>query len=223
MSKEILTALLESDIWQEHQPMMADFRQGVYHGLLQNAVRQLKREALYDSPIHGEDHIERTMLMAALLAWRETVSQENTQLLLLAASYHDVGRVDDSYDTEHGPRAITKLGELAGLGGQELLLLQCAVAAHSRPDSMMEATLTGIAPKDMSRALALSRLLKDADGLDRVRIRDLNPNFLRHRSARALSGFSEYVFELYFQRKAAPAAYWCPKRQRIIMGEKGEI
>ncbi len=41
----------------------------------------------------------------------------------------------------------------------------------------------------------LTAILKDADGLDRVRIRDLNPRFLRFPESRKLVSFAEALYE----------------------------
>lgn len=38
-------------------------------------------------------------------------------------------------------------------------------------------------------------MLKDADGLDRVRLRDLDPGYLRHPRAVAMVLFAERLFE----------------------------
>lgn len=43
--------------------------------------------------------------------------------------------------------------------------------------------------------MALTRLLKDADNLDRVRLGDLDPKFLRHDSAKDLVGFAQRLFQ----------------------------
>ena len=41
----------------------------------------------------------------------------------------------------------------------------------------------------------LTALLKDADGLDRVRLGDLDPRYLRFKEARAMVAFAEELFE----------------------------
>jgi len=216
-----LISLLETDVWGAHTSLLAEFRKWRHYGLFFRALTTLNVGALYQSRLHGQGHIERTLLLAALLAWRENLSAEDTDSLLLAAAYHDVGRVDDSYDTEHGTRSAERLGDLTGRTGQELLLLQGAVAAHSRPDHLLEETVAGYGYVNFPHAVELAQLLKDADGLDRVRIRDLNPNFLRHESARFFPPFAEYLFDLYCRIGAASAAYWCPTKKRIVSIETG--
>lgn len=212
-----LVGLMQADVWEEHTAMLAAFRLWRHHALFSRALETLDVGSLYRSQLHGQGHIERTLLFAALLAWREDLSAQDVQSLLLAASYHDVGRVDDSYDTEHGTRSAGKLSELTGCTGETLLALQGAVAAHSRPDSMLEHTVAEYHPADFGHAVRMARLLKDADGLDRVRIRDLNPEFLRHENARSLVPFAEHLFDLYCRCGAASAAYWCSGRKTIVL------
>jgi hypothetical protein len=214
-----LIGFLQTDIWEAYTPLLAGLQNSRYYDPFMRTLNTLKVEALYQSHLHGQGHVERTLLFAALLAFREELGPEDLELLLMAASYHDVGRVDDSYDTEHGTRSATRLDELTGQKGEALLLLQGAVSAHSRPDRLLEQTVAEYGAADFAHGVRLARLLKDADGLDRVRIRDLNPDFLRHESARDLVPFSGYLFDLYCKNGAASAAYLCPKRHKIIFSD----
>ena len=54
----------------------------------------------------------------------------------------------------------------------------------------MEETVHAFHPADFDRAVELTRLLKDADNLDRVRLGDLKVKFLRHESAKNLADFA---------------------------------
>ena len=112
-----------------------------------------------------------------------------------AASYHDVGRTFDGYDIYHGARSALRLAALTGQTGEALVELQAAVTAHSRPDREMASIVASFQPRDLPHAMALTRLLKDADNLDRVRLGDLDPKFLRHDSAKDLVGFAQHLFQ----------------------------
>ena len=114
-----------------------------------------------------------------------------------AASYHDVGRTFDGYDVDHGARSALRLAELTGQTGEALRELQAAVTAHARPDREMEGVVASFHLQNLPWALELTRLLKDADNLDRVRLGDLDPRFLRHSSAKDLTGFAERLFRRY--------------------------
>jgi len=105
------------------------------------------------------------------------VEREST---LLAALWHDIGRTDDGRDHYHGAKSA---GKVVGLGLHrehppavvELALL--AVTHHcGSEDHGIRAT--GEHP-DATAARRVFPLLKDADGLDRVRLGDLDAGFLR--------------------------------------------
>lgn len=186
--------LLEQANWGVEEERINALKQWQYYPLLLEAIQTLNVDALYKSPVHGSGHINRVLIMSALIACQEDLTEPFLRQYLLVASYHDVGRYFDGYDLDHGSRSAEKLEQLTGYTGERLLEMQGAVAAHSQPDQRMEEMLLDYAPTDMDRARYLARLLKDADNLDRVRMGDLNPNFLRHDSAKCLADFSRHLF-----------------------------
>lgn len=193
----ILQQLLAENQWEMFQPMMDEVQAWPQWPQFVEALEQLNRAALYTSLVHGEGHIERTMLHGAFCAMEAGLESQDTALLLDACAYHDVGRVSDWYDEEHGYRSAQRLEELTGRKGQELCMLKAAVDAHSRKDEVLESTLKGYAPEDYPRTLLLAQLLKDADGLDRVRIHDLNTKFLRRPASVERADFAFYLFARY--------------------------
>ena len=196
-SDSVLLALLSNGQWGPYEAMMDMFRATPYSGQLLEALRSLRRDALYMSHVHGVGHIERTMLHGAMCAAADRLSPADAKLLLQMCSYHDTGRVSDWLDNAHGYRSSLKLAALTGLDGEDLRIAMAGVEAHSLSDKAMEATLTKHAPMDMDRARRLAELLKDADGLDRVRINDLNPRFLRRQDSRERADFAQYLFDQY--------------------------
>lgn len=214
MSVITLLGFLDSDVWGPYSSMMDGLRDWEQYSLFHSALTTLNTGVLYQSSLHGQGHIERALLLSALLNRMEGLAVADLELMFLAVSYHDVGRVNDGYDTEHGTRSAARLRELTGRSGEDLMLMQGAVAAHSRPDKRMEETVAFYHAADYPHALSLARLLKDADGLDRVRIQDLNPDFLRHENARALAPFAQHLFDLYVGIGAAVPFHLpghCPK------------
>lgn len=200
MSKSPMLELLQEGNWDQFQPQFDALAQWVYYPMLVQTLEQLKHEALFVSTMHGLGHIERTILQGAFCAMAEHLDAADTRLLLEACSYHDVGRINDWVDDLHGHRSAGKLGALTGRTGEELLLLQGAVDAHSRRDKVLEDTIDGYAAADRLRAINLAQLLKDADGLDRARLGDLDPRYLRRDSSRDRVALAEEVFRRY-QRK----------------------
>ncbi len=197
MAESIMLRLLEADDWGEHAAAFDALRAWRFYPLLLDYFRQLDHSALFDSRVHGPGHIERTMLQGGFCAMAEALDEEDTRLVLEACSYHDVGRINDWADPLHGERAVPKLAALTHRDGEALNMLQAAVDAHSRRDNVLEATVQGYHPADYPRALRLAQLLKDADGLDRVRLGDLNAHYLRREASRARVGLAQAVFERY--------------------------
>ena len=201
MSEAIHDRLLQKFIaegeWGEFAGMVRSFEQWEHYGLFLDALGGFDRAALYQSYIHGEGHIERALLYGALVARDTGASEADVRLLLDMCSYHDVGRINDWLDESHGYRSALRLGELTGRSGEELKLMRAGVEAHSRRDGDLDASLEKYAPVDMDRCRYLALMLKDADGLDRVRISDLDVSFLRFEESRKYKAFSEYLYARY--------------------------
>lgn len=160
-------------------------------------VKALKKECLYQSHIHGIGHIERVLLFGGLIAMQNHCSEADTRLLLLACSYHDIGRIDDSLDDDHGKRSGEKLPEVITLPADDMAIVQAAIYAHSINDVLMENTIHNFGIYDKERALSIARMLKDADALDRVRVMDLDPNFLRFPCSHKYVDFAYNLYNFY--------------------------
>lgn len=199
MADCVLLRLLERNDWGSFQPVLERLRRWEGYPLFLDILAALDYSALFDSRIHGPGHIERTLLHGAFGAMEEPLSPADTRLLLLACCYHDVGRVDDSLDDLHGHRSAQRIGELTGLTGEDCKLVQAAVDAHSRSDHALKTTVMGYHPADPSRALTIAELLKDADGLDRVRIWDLDPRYLRRQGSKRRAAFAKELYLRYQQ------------------------
>lgn len=188
-----LAELLEKESWGEFEPQRQALLGWEYYPLFLNAVKGLKREALFVSQVHGIGHIERVMLHGAVLAMKQGFNAEDVGLMMDACSYHDTGRIDDSADDEHGTRSAQKLDELTGRRGEELAILKAMVTAHSHWDGEMAQIVHSYAVKDTTRATQLAKMLKDADGLDRVRLDDLDERYLRLKASVGQVGFAKWA------------------------------
>ena len=199
-----LMELILENRWEDFQPLMDRLHAWTHWPLFLTRLVDLDRSALFESRVHGQGHIERTMLHGAFCAMEEGLDGEDTGLLLYCCAYHDVGRVNDRVDHLHGHRSAARLAGLTGQTGQALTMMMAAVDAHSRPESHLQSTLEGYAPAQWDRCLTLTQLLKDADGLDRVRIYDLDVSHLRRQASRDREGFAEYLFGRYQRLIKAP-------------------
>lgn len=168
--------------------------------LLMKAYDALRTELLYKSEYHGSDHIERVMLLGALIAMRQKFTPRQTELLLIACSYHDIGRLNDSVDERHGQRSADALASIPGLdlSPEELSCIRAAVATHSTKDTRLAsfAEAYQVPEEYWELCLLLCRGLKDADNLDRVRLNDLDVRHLRFEESRAMKPVAEAVYRL---------------------------
>ena len=214
--------LLKAGNWGQYQPQFDTLERWTFYPLLLRTLSQLKQDALFVSHMHGLGHIERTILQGAFSAMDEGLDEEDTLLLLECCSYHDVGRINDWVDDLHGHRSAGRLEELTGRTGELLLLLQGAVDAHSRKDAELEATVARYNARDRRRALTLARMLKDADGLDRARLGDLNPRYLRFDSSRSRVALAEEVFARYQRSIGAKDQPFFSKKELDFIRAHGE-
>ncbi len=131
--------------------------------------------------IHGIGHAARVFVWANLIGTQLQEGNGNIDLETVrwAAVLHDVGRLSDGWDRGHGIRSAEWLAanrdRLRVTLADEVIdkVLYCC-RWHETADSDIP-------------ALTLELVcIKDADGLDRVRINDLNPDFLRSEAARLL-------------------------------------
>jgi hypothetical protein len=147
----------------------------------------------HPSTLHGQAHVSRVLVHAFRLLDATGWSAEAPRLW--AAVYlHDIARRHDGGCFRHGRDAMTKfetlpqLRELFAQGGvreSDYGAIRTAVTYHSVPDEL-----------ERSHAhWRLTSLLKDADGLDRVRLGDLDPRYLRNPSAREITEFAHALFD----------------------------
>ncbi len=159
------------------------------------------------SDLHGRGHTARVMVWAAALTrgteWFETV--------VWAAACHDLRREDDGADPEHGFRAgawvRTHLHRVLREPPADLELIARACDWHVCPDRRSEwdhPTLW---------------LLKDADGLDRVRLGDLDERFLRHEQARKLVRDAERLFDATARTQRPKEIWQAARRLSLPVGE----
>jgi hypothetical protein len=137
---------------------------------------------------------------------------------LWAAVYlHDIARHDDGRSPRHGADAWARLADLpavralfarGGVIDEDYPAIQAAVTCHSAGE-----------PDPNGPFWQLTALLKDADGLDRVRLWDLDPARLRHPEARQMVGFAERLYRETDRRVPPSRAYFArlwPNVVRIL-------
>ncbi|MEQ1899062.1 MAG: HD domain-containing protein [Vicinamibacterales bacterium] len=146
----------------------------------------------HPSRLHGQAHVARVMVHAFRLLDAAGLAEEAPRLW--AAVYlHDIARTHDGVCYRHGGDAMKKFETLpdvralfaqGGVVEGDYAQIHTAVVHHSLP-------------KELDRShphWRLASLLKDADGLDRVRLGDLDPRFLRHEESLGMVDFAEALF-----------------------------
>ena len=158
------------------------------------------------STLHGQAHVARVTVHAFRLIVATGWTEEAPRLW--AAVYlHDIARTHDGRCYRHGGDAMTKFDTRPEL---RTLLARAGVADSDYPQ-IRTAVVHHCQPKELDRAhphWRLTSLLKDADGLDRVRLGDLDPRYLRNPEAREMVGFAEVLFNETNGRVPVGAAHF---------------
>ena len=143
-----------------------------------------KFETYFKRPlsIHGVKHARRVLFHTLVLCELCQMAEPDKELLISAALFHDIGRDNDGLCFTHGQRSIEKMValELAPADQDDFAMMKFIVTYHCIDDKQAGADLHSVPAGSRDRAWRLFEVLKDADGLDRVRINDLDVSYLRN-------------------------------------------
>ena len=144
----------------------------------------------------GGGHDEREQTLNQLLVEMDGImlSEEETQMLMDAVIYHDIGRTNDDVDDSHGKAsrdiyAADRKPENPGTG--------FLIEYHCLDDAVARRDLEALSLPNVDRIWLLYTILKDADALDRVRfgLRYLNPKYLRNDTAHKILPVAQLCLE----------------------------
>lgn len=191
--------ILENESWIEKYDFIDEFKNSDYYDLLRDSYKRLNTDILFDSHIHGQDHIERVIFFTHLIGHHYKLDRPDMDVLRNAASLHDTKRVNDGWDTEHGLRAAKESIDFAYCIDEDKNILQAVMAAHACDDKIMDDLIKSFIKDgdDFARTQRLCKFFKDSDGLDRVRINHLDPNYLRNDFSKDLVDFAYELYERY--------------------------
>jgi hypothetical protein len=164
-----------------------------------NALIPHPSDFAHPSKIHGQAHVGRVMIHAFRLIEALGATEEASRLWG-AVYLHDLARTHDGFDEVHGMHAVMRVNESTDL--QERLI---ARGAQSDDPSMLLAVMMHCLPDDHSAfggkpVWPLLAMLKDVNGLDRVRFGDLDASYLRHEASRGMVKFAEDLYSQSHRR-----------------------
>lgn len=171
------------------------------------------------SRVHGQAHVSRVIIHVLLLCQAQEL--EAYALKAWTAAYiHDIGRRHDGISPRHGKYAVNKVRNSAEL---KAFFTECGVVEEDWEEIFFAVTHHCLreVPRDHPW-WTLTALLKDADGLDRVRLRDLNPRFLRFPLSRHFIPFAQALHDASILLEEKEEAYF-PALWQLAEGLLDEI
>ena len=177
---------------------------------INDEINSIKKEYLYKSNMHGFNHNVKVLIFGFYLTKKYNLDSIDTRIILDACKYHDIGRINDLYDEKHGLNSAKKIGEVVDAKIYEteenINILKAIVEFHSIPDKMIFKVIKKYGV-DIERFKLLAFILKDVDGLDRVRtsinnktFSDLNPKYLRLEESKKLVKISHIINYIFSKR-----------------------
>jgi len=181
---ELINIIKTSHLLSDYKELMNDFNTKI----------------LYKSDIHGINHNIRVAFYTFIISTVEKISNDDFKLVIEAAKYHDIGRINDREDKTHGQRSSESLDFLKNkYSDEELNILKSIIECHSLNDEELINITNKNKVKDFDRCKKLLEILKDSDGLDRVRLEYpfVNVDYIRTDTAKKLILTSYEIYNNY--------------------------
>ena len=171
--------------------------------------------------LHGINHIIRVLFNAYAITTLEGLSNEDRNIIIEAAKFHDIGRKHDGENEIHGEEGANiarTILENKGFSPEDIDKICFIIKEHSLPKAKNEQDIQ-LLPENLRKQYKYYLdLLKDADKLDRVRIGDLDPSRLATNSAKRLVGVAQDIFQnnrYYYKKKLKVYPYNEEEANRI--------
>lgn len=163
-------------------------------------------------PYHNIEHIERVLCYCIWILNMKANKGEflkNTDILLYAALYHDCGRSLIVSNKKHGivGAKIAKEKLKRNFNDKDLNSIELLIDTHAKPNDIVDFKNYKFTDSDKENIQILSNILKDADALDRNRIKvfkfaQCNPNYLRTNEAKEIYHVSNIFLKKYEEAKS---------------------
>ena len=178
--------------------------------LLSKYEKEIREEKINEQlKSHGQRHIKNVVLYSMLIGKEEVKDENDLELLLIAAKYHDVGRKREGHEEHALSSSMIAEERLKGkMKEEEIDIIKTIIEYHEVPrnhpsaDEIFEkiAKKNKIPDNDLSRVKLLAEILKDADALDRTRFLNkarLDASYLRFDTSKQLVRFASSLQETY--------------------------
>lgn len=178
---------------------------------LKGYIEKINPSKVYRKNVfHGLHHSEKVLIFAYLIGKNENLDETDMKILLDAAAYHDMARENDYEEVFHGYASSIKVNEAVGheefyQNKNNLIMLEAIIDMHSVEDKIIQKIFFNhdLEIEDKERFIKLSKILKDADALDRLRFGSKSPaslkaDYLRFEYSKTLVKFSKDINEIYF-------------------------
>ncbi len=178
--------------------------------LINDLVNRVIKEKLYINshvPYHNIGHIERVLCYSV---WILNMKKRNgeilndTEILLYAALYHDCGRSLTVSNKMHGIKGAQKVSEYLKNDFDDKILkaIQLLIETHAKKTDAVDFQAFNYTDDEKRNIQALSDILKDADALDRNRIKlfkfaQCKPEYLRTQEAKKIYSLSNIFLSQY--------------------------
>lgn len=150
----------------------------------------------YGEGIHGRRHIYRVLLNALILSHLYNLSEKDTNIIATACAWHDSARTHDGEDDFHGFYGAEKYKKKATKFNPDVYFL---IKNHSIDDeeALKELNEFYKKPKEKERMQLLFNIIKDADGLDRVRLgrHEFDIKYLRLEHSKKMTLLARLIFD----------------------------
>lgn len=162
--------------------------------------------------MHGVSHSERMLKLLCTMYVNDlkgSITEKEFNLLAIACCLHDIGRVNDHKDCNHGKNSLKHLvyvlneAEKVGIGlsvneDRALInILKSVVAYHCIDDKIALKHLEKDYPKwQLKDVVKMFSLFKDLDNLDRYRTKDFDAKYLRNDVAIKCVGVAKWFLTI---------------------------
>lgn len=190
----------QSLIKLNYENILEDICNSIYIDDYLHLMKNIEPDKLYKSYIHGINHNIRVSLFALIISVYENVPLKDFRIIIEAAKYHDIGRINDNEDKKHGLRSSQNIEFLKNIYNEnEINYLKTIIQCHSLNDDLFDEIALKNNVDDIERCRKMFNILKDSDGLDRVRLEwpVIKIEFIRTETAKRLIPFAYELLESY--------------------------